>query len=266
MTSIPKCEGAVHSPEDNTVMRDRGTAAQSPCSCQWQWSCSVQSHVHATAPPLTETHKSTPSTTHPSPSSACPAHFQQRGSLFRVCARVPLVARMKFKLFGELDAPDWLLREIEVLSRMVRVAVVFLYPRHPHPILQSAVKLRLLMDEIVKHLAGQELDVRAHSTGRPLALLIVLFCAGEQGAALHRGPRHELSAGRRRRAVLCDRAGRQVQLPARRGRARGAAARSAQSACQQSGSRTQQAERPTPRPLPPADIARHAEFISLSAS
>jgi len=47
---------------------------------------------------------------------------------------------MKFKICGDLDAPDWILKEIEVLSKM------------------SAVKLRGLCADIVIKLCGGEID------------------------------------------------------------------------------------------------------------
>lgn len=32
---------------------------------------------------------------------------------------------MRFKLFGDLDAPDWLLKEMELLARLVRPVLAF---------------------------------------------------------------------------------------------------------------------------------------------
>lgn len=47
---------------------------------------------------------------------------------------------MKFRIFGNLDAPDWILKEIEVLSKM------------------SAIKFKLLCNEIVRTLSSGEVD------------------------------------------------------------------------------------------------------------
>jgi len=47
---------------------------------------------------------------------------------------------LKFKICGDLDAPDWILKEIEILSKM------------------SAVKLRGLCVDIVTKLCGGEID------------------------------------------------------------------------------------------------------------
>jgi len=48
-----------------------------------------------------------------------------------------LIFNMKFLICGNLDAPDWILKEIEVLSKM------------------SAIKFKLLCAEIVKILSGE---------------------------------------------------------------------------------------------------------------
>eukprot|EP01127_Copromyxa_protea_P005908 TRINITY_DN15737_c0_g1_i1.p1 TRINITY_DN15737_c0_g1~~TRINITY_DN15737_c0_g1_i1.p1 ORF type:complete len:201 (-),score=45.11 TRINITY_DN15737_c0_g1_i1:41-643(-) len=47
---------------------------------------------------------------------------------------------MKFRIFGNLDAPDWILKEIEVLSKM------------------SAIKFKLLCSEIVRTLSSGNVD------------------------------------------------------------------------------------------------------------
>eukprot|EP01128_Nolandella_sp_AFSM9_P001699 TRINITY_DN119_c0_g1_i1.p1 TRINITY_DN119_c0_g1~~TRINITY_DN119_c0_g1_i1.p1 ORF type:complete len:193 (+),score=51.44 TRINITY_DN119_c0_g1_i1:158-736(+) len=61
---------------------------------------------------------------------------------------------MKFKIFGDLDAPDWILREVEVLSKL------------------SAVRLRLLIDEIVSQLKGKDVNydkVAKYTEGRDMS-------------------------------------------------------------------------------------------------
>jgi len=60
---------------------------------------------------------------------------------------------MKFKFCGDLDAPDWILKEITTLSKI------------------SAVKIKLLANEIIKHLQGAEIDysnVNKHTSGANL--------------------------------------------------------------------------------------------------
>lgn len=65
---------------------------------------------------------------------------------------------MKFKIFGDLDAPDWILREVVALSKLVRgrdqqrISTFFSQ--------QSAVRLRLLVDQIVSKLMGNQVNVR----------------------------------------------------------------------------------------------------------
>ena len=57
---------------------------------------------------------------------------------------------MKFRIFGNLDAPDWILKEIEVLSKM------------------SAIKFKLLCSEIVRTLSTGDVDyekIEKHCAG-----------------------------------------------------------------------------------------------------
>jgi hypothetical protein len=57
---------------------------------------------------------------------------------------------MKFRIFGNLDAPDWILKEIEVLSKM------------------SAIKFKLLCSEIVRTLSSGDVDyekIEKHCAG-----------------------------------------------------------------------------------------------------
>lgn len=57
---------------------------------------------------------------------------------------------MKFRIFGNLDAPDWILKEIEVLSKM------------------SAIKFKLLCSEVVRTLATGDVDyekIEKHCAG-----------------------------------------------------------------------------------------------------
>lgn len=50
---------------------------------------------------------------------------------------------MKFKFCGDLDAPDWLLAEITVLSRI------------------TSVRFKLLAQQIIKYIADGTMDVRS---------------------------------------------------------------------------------------------------------
>ena len=49
---------------------------------------------------------------------------------------------MKFKFCGDLDAPDWLLAEITVLSRI------------------TSVRFKLLSQQIIKHISEGTMEVR----------------------------------------------------------------------------------------------------------
>ena len=49
---------------------------------------------------------------------------------------------MRFKFCGDLDAPDFLLKEIDTLSKI------------------SVVRIKLIVAAIVKGLVGEEIDVR----------------------------------------------------------------------------------------------------------
>jgi hypothetical protein len=60
---------------------------------------------------------------------------------------------MRFKFCGDLDAPDWLLKEISTLSKI------------------SGIKIRLLCNEIIKHLQGSEIEyenIYKHTAGANL--------------------------------------------------------------------------------------------------
>lgn len=62
---------------------------------------------------------------------------------------------MRFKFCGDLDAPDFLLKEIDTLSKI------------------SVVRIKLIVAAIVKGLVGEEIDVRAGRTRvNQFALLI----------------------------------------------------------------------------------------------
>lgn len=71
---------------------------------------------------------------------------------------------MKFRFCGDLDAPDWLLKEITVLSKIVMK--IYLNIQHFSNFFffdlsfKSVVRIRLLCKELISFLSGGPIDVK----------------------------------------------------------------------------------------------------------
>jgi hypothetical protein len=82
---------------------------------------------------------------------------------------------MRFKFCGDLDAPDWVLAEINVLSKFVHFLLFFFfffYSRYEYSCLvnwhnfsssQSSVRMKLLCRQVLDQLFGRGINVRVQS-------------------------------------------------------------------------------------------------------
>jgi hypothetical protein len=79
-----------------------------------------------------------------------------------VPAFTSIYASQRFRFCGDLDAPDWILAEVSILSKMVRVAR---NRRPPPPVAdesraQSSVRMTLLCRQVMQQLLGNGINVR----------------------------------------------------------------------------------------------------------
>ena len=88
-------------------------------------------------------------------------------------------AAQKFRFCGDLDAPDWILAEITVLSKMVRVDSCCSLLTMAS---QSSVRMKLLARQILSYLLGREFNVISGFSGFAIVLIRALVVCENQGA------------------------------------------------------------------------------------